>query len=52
MLPHAPGVQVQGEWTENCLCLDEDCDTHLASQIVTSEHTILVDLQKIAAVLK
>jgi len=27
MLPHAPGVQVQGEWTENCLVLDEDSYT-------------------------
>jgi hypothetical protein len=28
MLPHAPGVQVQGEWTENYLDLDEDSNTH------------------------
>lgn len=50
MLPHAPGVQVQGEWTENCLVLDED--THMASQIVKPEQTILIDLQIITAFLK
>jgi hypothetical protein len=30
MLPHAPGVQVQGEWTDSCLFLEEDCDTQPA----------------------